>query len=642
MIELRGIDDRAKVLELGGGDNPHPRTNVNVDVRPGPKVHFPASFDEPLKDKIKDDDFDVVFSQYALEHVSYRNIPRFLKDVFRITKHGGEVVFVTSNTRAQIDWLLAHPDGWDGRSFFDSASGLLYGDQDYPENSHKCYFDPGILAKLFAEAGFSFVTTTPYGERNTDIVVHAKVNKTSSVLKSEEPSETHQNVLDSVFAQSQQQSVVNDDSAQGKGGSTKFTGTFRRVETPSVTEQKLLPEFLTTEGRASLFDKDYFNGGKKVGGYAREGLWDFPCHYHTAKHILERKPTSVLELGCGRGYVLKRLEDAGIPVLGLEISKHCYLTRAVENILNCDLCVTPWVSPPPHDFDLCYSVATLEHIPERYLPAVIEEMVKTSKRGLHGVDFGHHDDGFDKTHVTLRPRDWWVDLFAKHAPGYPVEIVDKEELEKGEFPREYLEGDGRLKLNLGSFCVMYHNGWFNIDMVDATPPGGKLSDWAKHYGYKFLCHDLRVGLPFGTGVVDCISISHALEHFTYPDALKLLRECRRVIRPDGALRIAVPDVERLTSMYKDKCLGELDELNDEASQSPTQAGKLWALLHTEHWAQYDAETLCYYLREAGWKSRRSQFRASMFSNWNLDLILQETLDVLPALSLYCDAVPELG
>src|SRR5262249_1413273 len=52
--------------------------------------------------------------------------------------------------------------------------------------------------------------------------------------------------------------------------------------------------------------------------------------------------------------------------------------------------------------------------------------------------------------------------------------------------------------------------------------------------------DLRNGLPFATGSAAFVYCSHTLEHFFPDDAVRLLREIRRVLRPDGTARIAVP------------------------------------------------------------------------------------------------------
>lgn len=43
--------------------------------------------------------------------------------------------------------------------------------------------------------------------------------------------------------------------------------------------------------------------------------------------------------------------------------------------------------------------------------------------------------------------------------------------------------------------------------------------------------------------------SHLLEHFAKADADGFLRECFRVLRPQGILRVAVPDLEQIARTY---------------------------------------------------------------------------------------------
>jgi SAM-dependent methyltransferase len=111
--------------------------------------------------------------KYALEHVNYRKVPAFLKEVRRILKVGGRVVLLIPNTEAQIKWILEHPEGWDGRDFFNSASGKLFGDLDYEANSHKAYFNPTVITELLLAAGFGNILVIPFGERQTDLLVEA-------------------------------------------------------------------------------------------------------------------------------------------------------------------------------------------------------------------------------------------------------------------------------------------------------------------------------------------------------------------------------------------------------------------------------------------------------------------------------------
>lgn len=602
-----------RVVELGGGANPRFRPNVDVrmchDASGNQTVDFTADFDRELP--MKSDEWDAVFSQYVIEHVSYRAVRGFIAEVFRILKPGGKAVFVTANTPAQLQWIANNPSGWDGRDFFDSASGLLFGDQDYPENTHKNYMSAIVAEQLFRSAGFGDVITHPYGERNTDMVIEAvkPANAPSSIMHVED---------------------------------RNHVPTLLPTPEPPQRAANAIPEGMT---RSEMFDKAYFNGGGKVGGYSREGYRDFPVHEITARHVLARKPKSVLALGEGRGYILKRIHDAGVPGVGLEISKHCFLTRATNNMFTVDMC-EEWLigENESAQFDLCYSVAVLEHIPTEFIPHVIREMAKYSHRGLHGIDFGGSDDGFDKTHVSLYSREFWISAFAEHAPGYPVEIVDKEVLERGEFPPEVLHGDGKVKLNIGSFTSMHHHGWINVDVHD-------LAGYAQSQGYRYLRHDARNGLPYDTGTVDAINCQHMLEHLTYKEGVSFLRECRRVLKPDGVMRVAVPDAELLAGLYTASDdrdfrpgvsnLSDLDEIRGDASPDDTDALRFWKLLHDGHQAAYDSETLGDLACAAGFTPVISGFRQSLPESqpYNAGQVLRETIDMMPCLSLYAWLVP---
>ena len=62
-------------------------------------------------------------------------------------------------------------------------------------------------------------------------------------------------------------------------------------------------------------------------------------------------------------------------------------------------------------------------------------------------------------------------------------------------------------------------------------------------------HNLREGLPLPDASADCIYSCHCLEHFNPYDAEKFLRECARVLKPSGFLRIVVPDLEQAARFY---------------------------------------------------------------------------------------------
>ncbi len=94
-----------------------------------------------------------------------------------------------------------------------------------------------------------------------------------------------------------------------------------------------------------------------------------------------------------------------------------------------------------------------------------------------------------------------------------------------------------LHLHLG--CgTKYLPGFVNID----ANPRQRLDLWL----------DVRCGLPFATASVESAYSTHMIEHF-YPDELeKLLRECVRVLKPGGGMRLVVPNLQSAIAAYQQK------------------------------------------------------------------------------------------
>ncbi|HKN74641.1 MAG TPA: methyltransferase domain-containing protein [Candidatus Acidoferrum sp.] len=62
-------------------------------------------------------------------------------------------------------------------------------------------------------------------------------------------------------------------------------------------------------------------------------------------------------------------------------------------------------------------------------------------------------------------------------------------------------------------------------------------------------HDLREGVPFPDETFDVVYHSHVLEHFSKQTACTFLRECQRVLRRGGTIRVAIPDLEKIAQLY---------------------------------------------------------------------------------------------
>jgi len=108
--------------------------------------------------------------------------------------------------------------------------------------------------------------------------------------------------------------------------------------------------------------------------------------------------------------------------------------------------------------------------------------------------------------------------------------------------QRYLRDQGARKLQLGAADKPL-SGWLNTDLHD--------------YGRGELVYlDARRRFPLPDAAFDAVYSEHMLEHLSYADGQRCLRECFRVLRPGGTIRIATPSLERLAQLYDG---GELRE-----------------------------------------------------------------------------------
>jgi predicted SAM-dependent methyltransferase len=81
----------------------------------------------------------------------------------------------------------------------------------------------------------------------------------------------------------------------------------------------------------------------------------------------------------------------------------------------------------------------------------------------------------------------------------------------------------------------FHEDWVNVD---------------------FASNDARVknvnllsGIPYEDNTFDVAYHSHVLEHFAPEDGKSFLKECFRILKPGGVLRVAIPDLEVIARNY---------------------------------------------------------------------------------------------
>jgi predicted SAM-dependent methyltransferase len=62
--------------------------------------------------------------------------------------------------------------------------------------------------------------------------------------------------------------------------------------------------------------------------------------------------------------------------------------------------------------------------------------------------------------------------------------------------------------------------------------------------------DASRGLPYTNGSVSYVYSSHMIEHLSRSRALNFAKECRRVLCPNGVLRLATPDLAKILAAYE--------------------------------------------------------------------------------------------
>jgi predicted SAM-dependent methyltransferase len=93
-----------------------------------------------------------------------------------------------------------------------------------------------------------------------------------------------------------------------------------------------------------------------------------------------------------------------------------------------------------------------------------------------------------------------------------------------------------IKINMGCGWRDFGKGWTHIDGGD----------------YDHLNYDSITDLVFKDDSVDLIYASHVIEYFDRWEVGELLTEWKRVLKPGGILRLAVPDFEAMAKLYCEK------------------------------------------------------------------------------------------
>ena len=181
--------------------------------------------------------------------------------------------------------------------------------------------------------------------------------------------------------------------------------------------------------------------------YAAEWVDETPYKTIARMAVKYYEPRTVLDVGCGLGFVVKHLRKLGVSAFGLEFS-HSFLSlssaEARRFLTSGDVTSLPF---PDNSFDLVICMEVLEHLPVRLVETAIQEMKRVSRSNVFVTipSFGPNDlgpqglplnepcwynaakagkafpnivlDGHNKPdcgHITLATYRWWTETCLKH------------------------------------------------------------------------------------------------------------------------------------------------------------------------------------------------------------------------------------
>jgi predicted SAM-dependent methyltransferase len=107
---------------------------------------------------------------------------------------------------------------------------------------------------------------------------------------------------------------------------------------------------------------------------------------------------------------------------------------------------------------------------------------------------------------------------------------------RGKHIERYLRTNDVHKLQLGA-AENVRPDWLNTDLHGYG------------HGDELVYLDVRKRFPLPDESFDFVFSEHMVEHLSYAEGQHCLRECFRVLRPGGRIRVATPSLEKLVALY---------------------------------------------------------------------------------------------
>lgn len=127
---------------------------------------------------------------------------------------------------------------------------------------------------------------------------------------------------------------------------------------------------------ARKFGREFFDGKREngYGGYRYDGRW-VPVAQRLVRHYRLGAGDRVLDVGCGKGFLVKDLLSLDIDACGIDISKYAISNAVVPCVEVANAKKLPFF---PESFDLAVSINTIHNLPENEVRLALKELMIVS------------------------------------------------------------------------------------------------------------------------------------------------------------------------------------------------------------------------------------------------------------------------
>ena len=127
---------------------------MNIDIRILPGIDYVMDI-EKEEIPLPDNTVRRVIMKDVLEHISWRNVLNVLRAVYNKMVSGGSIFIQTPDIEAIYERVIKPKDfRGDFKYRFEVISYWVGGSQDYPENTHKAFWDIDAMVELLGAVGF--------------------------------------------------------------------------------------------------------------------------------------------------------------------------------------------------------------------------------------------------------------------------------------------------------------------------------------------------------------------------------------------------------------------------------------------------------------------------------------------------------